>query len=456
MAFVAGATFGAPAFAQTVPSHAAPGGGIAGPIARVTWSNQIVRILQNRCQTCHHDGGIAPFPLMTYADARDHRVQMQIVTASRQMPPWRVDSSCTAFADDPSLTPDEIRAFSLWTAAGSPEGDAANLPPPRTFSSDWALGDPDLVLATPEPFKPDFSKGDVYRCFVLPTGFAEDRFFSAIEFKPSQPAMVHHVIAYLDPSNTAPGLDQADPGPGYSCFGGPGTVDVSAISAWVPGNRVQLLPDGVGIYVPKGANIVIQVHFSARSGVDNFGVIQLGLHAAKTPVKKRWLWLPLLNDNFVLPAGQADCAVDLSFTVATPFHLLGMTPHMHLLGRTMKADLIMPDGARACGVKVPDWDLRWQDTYRYPGSIPMPVGASVAVSATYDNSDANPNNPNMPPKDVRWGEFTTDEMCLLYLHVTLDDEDLTKDASGLGMPPRVFTAGPTQLPAPRRPKPGAP
>jgi hypothetical protein len=213
----------------------------------VTFNNQVVRILQSRCQTCHHTGGIAPFPLVTYEDAHANRVNIVVQTSQRRMPPWHVDSSCAAYEDDPSLTTQEIETFARWVSAGAPRGDAADLPPPLTFPDGWQLGEPDEILTMSESFTPDYSEGDVYRCFVLPTGFAEDKFVSAVEVSPGVREMVHHVILFVDANGASPALDERDPGPGYPCFGGPGfevSLTSSGLGGWVPGNRPRRLPTG--------------------------------------------------------------------------------------------------------------------------------------------------------------------------------------------------------------------
>jgi len=304
----------------------------------------------------------------------------------------------------------------------------------------------------PEPYRPDFSKGDIYRCLVFPTNLIADRFLSALEVKPGVAAMVHHVLAYIDTTDAAESLDRADPGPGYTCFGGPGFGDRVPVAAWAPGNQPPLLPDGVGIPVPKESRIVLQVHYSPRSGVSAPDATSLGLHFPAAPVRKRWLWFPMVSDDFVLPAGKPDCRLTVSAVLTRPLHALAITPHMHLLGRTMRVDAVAADGTRRCLVNVPGWDLRWQDTYRYRESIALPAGTRLELVATYDNSDANPNNPNVPPRDVRWGETAVDEMCLLYVHGTLDDEDLVKAPVPAVSRPGVFAAAPE----PKRPGPATP
>jgi hypothetical protein len=417
---------------RVVPPRGATGGA-------VTFSKEIVRILQANCQKCHREGGIGPFPLITYADAYSHRADILVNTTQRKMPPWHVSSACNSYEGDPSLSDADLAAITNWVASVAPEGDPRDLPLPATFPSGWTLGTPDLVLTMPQSFKPDFSKGDVYRCFVLPTGLTEDRYVRAAEILPGARTMVHHVILFLDTSGQAQKLDEAEPGLGYTCFGGPG-FDVnplaSTLGGWAPGNEPRFLADGLGLPLPKGAAVVMQVHYSAQNGTGGSDQSNLGIYVTKAPVQKRVLVAPVINQNFIIPAGMADYEVTASIPFL-PFdaHLIAVTPHMHLLGRTMRLTETRPDGQTVCLVDVPDWDFHWQASYYYKSAIAAPTGTGLYLSAHYDNSSGNPLNPNNPPKAVGWGENTTDEMCIGFLAFTLDSENLS--GSGAVSPERA-------------------
>src|SRR5512143_349838 len=292
-----------------------PRGSAAGP---VTFNREIVRILQANCQKCHHEGGIGPFPLITYADAFSHRNEILINTTQRKMPPWHVSPACNAYEGDPSLSQADLAAITAWVTSGAPEGDTKDMPPQATFPESWTLGTPDAVLTMPETFQPDFSKGDVYRCFVLPSGTTEDRFVRAAEILPGVRSMVHHVILFLATSGQAQKLDDAEPGPGYTCFGGPGfSVNplASTLGGWAPGNEPRFLADGLGLPLPKGAAVVMQVHYSARHGGGGPDRSSVGIYFTKTPVSKRVLVAPVVNQTFLIPAGASDYEV----TASIPF-----------------------------------------------------------------------------------------------------------------------------------------
>jgi hypothetical protein len=407
------------------------------PIAgeAVTFNKQVVRILQSNCQKCHRDGGIAPFSLTTYADAFEKRAQISIAVSGRVMPPWHAAPGCADYRNDPTLPPQEIATVQRWIAEGAVEGDPRDLPPPLSFGDGWSLGQPDMVLAMPEPMQPDFTRGDVYRCFVLPTGLPADRYVSAVEVAPGSAAMVHHVILFVDPTGASEQLDAQEPGPGYTCFGGPGFSMVSTLGGWAPGNSPSFLPEGVGLPLPQGSRVVMQVHYSALSRVREADRTSVGLYFSRSPVRKRFLFAPVINTDFVIPAGASDQEVRASIPFI-PFgvHVHSITPHMHLLGRKMTVRATMPDGSSRCLVDVPDWDFHWQRTYEFREPIALPFGSRVDLSARYDNSPANPQNPNSPPREARWGEATTDEMCIAFLGITVDAENLSAEASKAGAP----------------------
>ena len=409
------------------PPHVVPPRSPLGPAAP-TFNNQVVRLLQGNCQKCHHEGGIAPFSLMTYTDAVDHKSDIVSQTQLRKMPPWHIDSSCADYQDDPTLSAADIQTLASWAAAGAPEGDVRDLPPALTFDTGWLLGPPDRVLTMSEPFKPDFVAGDVYRCFVMPTGLTEDRFVRAVEIAPGSRQIVHHVILFLDSSGAADRLDQQDPGPGYSCFGGPGfavSAAAPSLGGWAPGNQPRFLPDGIGIFLPKGAKVVMQVHYSAHNGIGQLDQSSLAMYFTRAPVNKKLYIAPIINTTFRIPPGASDYAVFASIPFL-PFeaHLLGVTPHMHLLGRTMLVTARLPGGQQMCLGNVSDWDFNWQYSYSYRNPPAAPFGTAFDVEAHYDNSSTNYRNPNHPPKAVAWGENTTDEMCIAFLSFTVDAENL--------------------------------
>jgi hypothetical protein len=282
------------------------------------------------------------------------------------------------------------------------------------------------VIGLPEPYKLDAEGRDVYRCFVVPSGLDQDKYVSALIVRPGNRAVVHHVIAYLDSTGAARKLDEKDPGPGYETHGGgPGFLPSGFLGGWAPGNEPRRLPLGVGNVLPKGSDIVLEVHYH-KSGKPETDQTTVGLYFSKEPISKRVRMLPVLNPFFKIPAGAANHPVTASMPVFQDATLLNVTPHMHLLGRDMKVVAVKPDKSQQTLVNVPDWDFNWQITYVYKDPIKIPAGSRIDLTAHFDNSTSNPRNPNKTPRDVTWGEQTTDEMCIAFLGYTIDSEDLLK------------------------------
>ncbi len=400
------------------------------PIAVVapTFSKEVVRIFQENCQTCHRPGDVGPFSLLTYADAAPHAAAIKFATQSRQMPPWKPVSGCGDFLGERRLTAEQIETIARWADAGAPEGDRAQLPPPLDFSSDWTLGTPDLTLANGEPYTPP-ATGDMYRCFTMPANQTSGRWVRAIDIHPGDRETVHHVIAFIDTTGESATLDEKEPGPGYQCFGGPGFSNPGTLGGWAPGYRALELPSDVAFHLPANSRVVLQVHYHPQHGAPEPDTTEIAIYWSKQQPKQEMRILPLINQTFTIPPNDPNYKVTSAFTV--PFFVSAklwlVTPHMHLLGRSMKVDMTLPDGSNVCLINIDDWDFNWQGMYRYRAPIRVPPLARLSLTAFYDNSASNWRNPNIPPKPVSWGEATTDEMCIAFLGVTIDGEDLTKN-----------------------------
>ncbi len=407
--------------------------------ATPTFSKEVARILQSKCQSCHHPGDIAPFSLMTYNDTKRLTGAIKDAVVAKRMPPWKPLPSCGNFKDVRQLTEAEVATITQWVDGGAPEGDAADLPPALNFPDGWALGEPDLIIQADEEYTPPKDK-DMYRCFTVPTSLRGDRSIQAIDVRAGNKKLVHHVIAYTDPDNASKALDDKDPGPGYTSFGGPGYTNYGMLGGWAPGARPFFNPDGIGTKLTKNARVVFQVHYhpcqtstcGQGSPKDETDRTQIGIYFAKAPVTKTLQYLPLVNTSFAIPAGNNNYRVTASFTSPLGGKIINMTPHMHLLGRSIKVELTVPGKTTPdCLVNIDDWDFRWQGTYTYQEAITIPVGGRLNLTTYFDNSATNPNNPNNPPKVVRWGEETTDEMALAFIGFTLDSETLPVSAPRL-------------------------
>jgi mono/diheme cytochrome c family protein len=415
-------SFGCAIFRDTVKPAAAPGA------AKVTFARDIAPILNKNCVVCHRAGESAPFALQTYRQARTWSLALRDYTARRIMPPWKAVPGIGDFHDARTLTDAEIARIGRWADSGAPEGNPKELPAPPRFpdAASWSLGKPDLVVEPPRAYHLAAEGPDVYRNFVLPVDFDRDRYVSAMEFKPGNRAVVHHIVLYIDPTATSVKLDGKDSEPGYTVPGtGPGVLGAEWGEVWVPGRTPRLLPAGVAVKIPKGAKLLMQVHYH-KNGVVQADTSQVALYYAKGRIDKIMRTLPLVNPVIALQPGNSAQHLKMSFTLPVSAHLHTIFPHMHLLGREMRITATLPGGAKRQLplICVNDWDFNWQETYAYREPVELPAGTRIEMEAVYDNSDANPRQTNHPARVVRWGEQTTDEMCVCVMGFTIDRENL--------------------------------
>ncbi len=395
------------------------------PVAKgsVTWKH-IAPIIYENCSTCHRPGEVAPFSLLSYKDAKKRAMQIAMVTQSRFMPPWKADEGREKFVGAHRLSAREIASIAQWAKDGAPEGKSADAPMAPKFAAGWQNSEPDAVFeATPSAYRIKAEGDDVYRCFVIPTNYAQDRFVSSIEVRPQNRMVVHHVIAYLDTTGEARKRDAADEGPGYTSFGGIGVTPSGTLGGWVPGLSPSIAPQGSGILLPKGADIVLQVHYHP-SGKPETDLTKIGLYFSKGEIDKRIRTMMVLNPLLRIPAGEANYQTAATKTVPRDITVLSVTPHMHYLGKEMQVRATLPDGTTQKLVRVPDWDFNWQMIYELKQPAKLPAGTRIDLTARYDNSPDNIANPSSPPQTVTWGEQTRDEMCLAFLSYTVDSEHL--------------------------------
>jgi Copper type II ascorbate-dependent monooxygenase, C-terminal domain len=391
-----------------------------------TYALEVSRIVQKHCQECHRKGQVGPFPLETYEQARKRAGDIAAVTAERSMPPWKaVTGFGKKFQHDRSLAPADIATLAAWARADAPLGDPADLPPPASFAEGWALGAPDLVLEIPEPYSIPATGGDIYRCFVLATSLPTDVYISAIEYRPDNRRVVHHMLGWVDVSGAARKKDAGDPGPGYSCFAGPEVQYHGDFGGWSVGRDPARLPDGVGYSLPRGADVILQIHYHPN-GKPETDRSRIGLHLARTPIKQTVHRPFAYNAGLLLLPGKSNIEVKASWTVPVDLVALAVTPHMHKIGRDMAMMVTYPDGRSDDLIKIADWDFGWQNTYFFETPLDLPKGSVLKVVAHYDNSSSNPHNPNKPPKLVMWGPATTDEMCIGFITVIKKGQDLTR------------------------------
>jgi peroxiredoxin len=399
---------------------------LAPAAANPTYSKDVAPLLQKHCLECHRSGQVGPFSLETYEQARKRATDIAAVVEDRAMPPWKASPHFgLKFKDERILPAKEIATLVAWAERGAPEGNPADLPPPPQFSDEWVLGAPDLVVDIGADFAVPATGYDVFRCFVIPTHLDKDVYVTAAEYRPGNRRVVHHIWAYVDTSGKARERDQADPGPGYSCFGGPGEPVHGDLGGWAPGIQPSTLPEGIGRSLPRGGDLIIQVHYHP-SGKPETDRTKIGLYFARQPIRQTLHWLGAFNPGMELPPGESSIEIKAAWPI--PVDLVGhaVIPHTHLLGRDITMFVKYSDGKEQDLVRIDDWDFNWQYSYFFEKPLDLPKGSVLNVVAHYDNTESNPRNPNKPPKLVKWGEATTDEMCVGLIAVTKKGQDLTR------------------------------
>jgi hypothetical protein len=399
----------------------------------VTFHRDVEPILQKHCQVCHRPGEVGPFPLLTY---RQTALQVEAIVEAVQsgrMPPWKAASDLR-LRHQRRLTAGERATLSAWNAAGTPEGDPRDAPKPLEFATGWQLGKPDLVLEVPEEMTLGASGKDLFRVFVLPTALPEDRFVTAAEVRPGNRRVVHHALLFFDNSGKARRLereerkraskDAADRGPGYSSAMGVGfrperEEDVGDLGAWAPGQGAWRMPEGTAYRLPRGADLLLQVHYHRTGKVEHDRTV-VGLYFSSKPVRRVLEGLVLAAPFLHIPAGDADFRVGGAIELEQDCRLHSLLPHMHQLGKRLRVRLRPPGGRTATLLAIDDWNFWFQETYLLETPVELRAGSRLEVEASFDNSERNPHNPFRPPRLVVFGDQSDDEMCFVFLGLTAE------------------------------------
>jgi Tetratricopeptide repeat len=385
-----------------------------------TFAHDIAPIIYSNCASCHHAGAAGPFPLLTYEDVKKHAHQIADVTRSRYMPPWLPEPGFGDFQDERRLTADQIHLIGDWVRAGAPEGPASELPTPPQFTSDWQLGQPDMVLRAPQPYSVPASGPDTFWNFIFRPDLETTRYVRAIEIRPGANRLVHHANLLVDRTGSTRRLE-ATPGGGF-----PGmdlNIDrnpldpVSHFLFWKPGTAPYSEPDGFSWRLDPGNLLVLNTHLQA-SGKPEQVQPSIGLYFTDQPPTRFPLLIQLEHDGALdIPAGARDFLIKDDFRMPVDADVLAVYPHAHYLGKLLEAYATLPDGTRKWLIRIPDWDLNWQAVYRYCEPLFLPKASVISMRYHYDNSSANPRNPNHPPKRVYAGNQATDEMGHLWLQI---------------------------------------
>lgn len=399
----------------------------------VTFTKDVAPILQEKCQECHHKGSMAPMSLVSYEETRPWAKSIRQRVITRQMPPWHIDPTVGVqhFKNDMSLSQAQIDTLVSWVDAGAPMGNAKDMPPPVKWpeADEWKaakeLGQPDIVVKS-EPYTMAAHHQDVWWRRESDIPLTEPRWVKAVEMRPGSLAgrrITHHAVAYLaqdDPDSASiPGTTADLRGRG-------------ALMEWAIGKGYDLYRPDTGKLLLPGSKISWDVHYHAV-GEDIRDHVEIGIWLypkGQEPKYRTYLTgfqaLKGADRNRRVDIAPNSLAVSQNVTVLKQAAILeNFQPHMHLRGKAMLVEAILPDGATEVVSYVGNFNFNWMTNYIYDDEAApeYPKGTIIRVTAWYDNTRANPNNPD-PDQWVGFGDRTVDEMGHAWMNVTyISDSD---------------------------------
>jgi tetratricopeptide (TPR) repeat protein len=384
---------------------------------RITFAREIAPVLHSRCATCHRPGQPAPFSLLSYEDVRPRARQIAEVARTRRMPPWKPEPGHGQFLGERRMSDSEIALIERWVAEGMLRGDAQALPQAPRWSDQWQLGTPDLVVAMPQPYILPGQARDVFRTFVIPIPATRAVYISALEFRPGNPAVVHHANIKIDRTRLSRRRDEDEVGVGYE---GGGSREArfpdGTFLGWTPGQSPRVSPEGMSWRLEPDSDLVVELHLMPGDTPQPVQ-ISVGLFYTDRPPTRTGYMLRLGRQDIDIAAGRRDYVNEDSYTLPVDVETLAVQPHAHFLAREVRAWATLPSGAIEPLIHIRDWDFHWQDVYTFARPIPLPKGTRVEMRYTYDNSPANRRNPNRPPARVTFGQTSASEMGSLWLQV---------------------------------------
>jgi hypothetical protein len=422
------------------------------------WSTSVAAIIYNNCSVCHHQGNIAPFPLMSYDDAVTNAFTLQADVNAHKMPPWPADPNYNHFWGERVLSDNDISAINDWVNGGMPSGNLALAPQPPVYNGAISMVAPDDTVFLPAyTVTTDF---DDYRTFVVHSGYTTAKYLNQIEFIPGDPAIVHHVIYHQDTSDIPWLLDQADSLPGYpnNGFGDPSPSSIN-FGGWNPGKGIFKLLPNMGFKILPGSDYVISIHYAPGSmGHTDSSRIYLKFcnlpDSVIRPIyQQRYLYNQppsLINGPLFVQANTVKTFYEESEVFPQKVSTLGLSPHSHLVCKSWEVFMVTTPGDTTKLISIPQWYFNWQYNYMFTKVLEIPAGAQLFDNAVFDNTTNNPSNPNNPPLDIHFGQSTTQEMmnCRFWvMYYQPGDSNIILDSAyyGLGVPTSIPSPGTSDL-----------
>lgn len=436
-----------------------------------TYYQDAKTIIDTKCATCHQPGDVGPFPMTTAEEVSAVAAISEMAIRAGSMPPFQPSRECNSYTTDFGLTEDETSVLTDFFAGGAPAGDADSAVdssiPVREFEAD-------LVLPLPEPYTP-VREPDDYRCQLIDLELTEPTYVVGIEVQPDQRSIVHHTVLFVSSAEqvaTYQGYDEAEDGPGWTCFGGPNGengIDISiediqerlqnpdsgggiggtsrSIGSWTPGALQGAMPAGTGMRLEPGDQLVVQMHYNTLSASPVADQSTIALQLADE-VEFPAVGLPLLDlawptgiallgEPMDIPAGATNATAEVVLERDSQFvqaflggagigpdetvRIHGGEVHMHELGVVGTIERLAADGSEQCVIDYQDYDFNWQGRHYFADTVPFGPGDAIRLRCQWDNSAENQaviDGVALEPQDVTWGEGTRDEMCLGSLYIT--------------------------------------
>ncbi len=379
----------------------------------------VLPVLQQHCQTCHRPGEAGPMPLLDYSQVKPWANTIRAVISSRQMPPWFADPAIGHFANNRSLAAADIRTIAAWVDSGAPAGNPKDAPKPVRWVEGWTIGKPEIVFVMPSAFNVPLNGVVPYQYAIVPTHFRRDTWVRFAEVRAGDRGHVHHIVV----SVREPGSDWLAGEPAGVPFtlnplSAGGGIPGEFLAGYGPGAMPEVLAPGQAKLVKAGSDLVFQLHYTpnGKPGRDRS---RIGLILSPEPPRQRVLMLAAANIHFLIPPGDPDYRVEARVTLHAPSTLISLLPHMHLRGKSFEFRVVFPDGRTETLLRVPHYSYNWQLSYYLAQPLKLPSGSTIECTAHFDNSAANPLNPD-PAKAVRFGPQSWDEMMIGYFEVATD------------------------------------
>ena len=390
----------------------------------LSYYTDIKPIIDAHCVSCHQEGGIGSFPLSTFEEVNLVKEPIATAIATGSMPPWKANAECNTYQHDARLPVDSIDTVLQWVDGGAPEGNPETEGESITGPTEGSLSRIDHSISMSTPYTPAVSPDD-YRCFLVDWPFEEDNYVTGYTVNPDNPALVHHVIAFIaDPETVSlyEEADAAEDGEGWTCFGGPGAGvnvgDVRWLGSWAPGGQRGDFPEGTGIRMEAGSKLVLQVHMNTTIEEPAPALVTIDV-SVEDEVEQPALIQPWTNPAWVfgssmnIPANTNGVTHEWGYELPAQyaFKVHSSALHMHTRGQSARLWVDHKDGSETCVLAIDDWDFDWQRTYDLEVPLTLEVGDTLNISCTWNNTT---------DEDISWGEGTGDEMCLGTMFVTAE------------------------------------